>query len=260
MMAGSGDFRVVVPARFGASRLPGKPLREIAGKPLVLHVWECANRSGASEVIVATDDERIAAVVEDAGGRALMTSPEHMSGTDRLAEVATMLQWGDDAIVVNLQGDEPLVPGELLNALARALQVHPRAGVATVATPIASSSEVFDPNIVKVTIDRDGFALYFSRAPIPFVRGAFSEERAREAPLPEDVPFLRHIGLYAYRAATLRLLAFEPQASIERAESLEQLRALALGIDIHVTTVRDAPPPGVDTEHDLARLRATLEG
>ena len=258
MSVAGAPFRVVIPARFAASRLPGKPLRDVGGKPMVVRVWENGVTSGAEEVVVATDDDRIRRAVEEAGGCVLMTSPDHASGTDRLAEVATVLEWEDDAIVVNLQGDEPLVPGNHLAALARALSIHPHAGIATMATPIASAAEVFNPNVVKTVIDRDGFALYFSRAPIPFVRGAFSEEHAADAQLPKGVPFLRHLGLYAYRAATLRRLASEPRGSHERAESLEQLRALALGIRIHVTVVTDAPPHGVDTEEDLIRVRRVL--
>jgi len=250
-------FRVVVPARYASSRLPGKPLLDVGGRPLVVRVWENAVRSGAAEVIVATDDGRIRDGVAEAGGRAAMTSPDHASGTDRLAEVAAKLGWPDDAIVVNLQGDEPLVPGSMLVDLASALASHPEAGIATMATPVAGVEQVLDPNVVKVVVDAAGWALYFSRAPIPWVRGAFGGETAPSG-LPADVPFLRHLGLYAYRASTLARLTATPPSAYERAESLEQLRALETGVAIHVTHVAEAPPHGVDTEADLERVRRTL--
>lgn len=249
----SHAFHVVVPARYGSSRLPAKALAEIAGKPLVVHVWEKAVASGAVETLVATDDARIAEVIERAGGIAMMTSPDHATGTDRLAEVARRRGWPDDAIVVNLQGDEPLVPVALPGLLAAALVASERAGIATCATPIREVRDVLAPQVVKVVLDRRGHAMYFSRAPIPFARDAF----VRGVPdvLPEGVPYLRHLGLYAYRAATLRTLADAPQVASERAESLEQLRALELGIGISVTILDEAPPPGVDTAEDLERVR-----
>ncbi len=250
-------FKVVIPSRYAAQRLPGKPLRDIAGKPLVVHVLERARASGADEVLVATDDARIAEAVERAGGAAVMTSPDHASGTDRLAEVARARGWTDDTIVVNLQGDEPLIPPVILDDLANALREHERAGIATMATPIRDPDELFAPSVVKVVTDHAGFALYFSRAPIPWVRDSFTWG-ARPSELPSSAPFLRHLGLYAYRASTLARLSATPQAAIERAESLEQLRALARGIAIHVTTLEQAPPPGVDTEADLERVRAEL--
>lgn len=241
------DFRIVIPARFGASRLPGKPLVDVGGKPLVVRVWENATRAGAREVVVATDDQRIRDAVEKSGGTAVMTAVEHASGTDRLAEVAEKLGWADDVIVVNLQGDEPMIPGALLIELAAALDEHPTAGIATMATPIADAADVTRPSVVKVVIDRDGFALYFSRAAIPFDRDGTG-----------DAPYLRHLGLYAYRVATLRTLSRTERSAYERAESLEQLRALENGIRIHVTVVDEAPPHGVDTEEDLDRVRRTL--
>jgi 3-deoxy-manno-octulosonate cytidylyltransferase (CMP-KDO synthetase) len=241
------DFHIVIPARLGASRLPDKPLVEIAGRPLVVHAWANAVKAGAAEVIVAADDARICEVVERAGGRAMMTSPTHASGTDRLAEVATTRGWPDDAVVVNLQGDEPMIPGALLGDLADALSAHGEAGIATMATPIRDAEDVGKPSVVKVVIDRHGYALYFSRAPIPFDRDGVG-----------DVPRLRHLGLYAYRVGTLRALHAAPRGAYERAESLEQLRALELGIRIHVTVVDEAPPHGVDTEEDLERVRRAL--
>lgn len=252
----SERFRVVIPARYGSSRLPAKALREIAGAPLVVHAWRRATESGALEVLVATDDPRIADAVHAAGGVAVMTSESCASGTDRLAEVAARRGWDDDEIVVNLQGDEPLVPPALIDRLAGALAATPRAGIATLATPIHDVESVFAPQVVKVVLDRGGLALYFSRAPIPFARDAFARDRSA---MPEGVSYLRHLGMYAYRASTLRELAAAPQGAHERAESLEQLRALELGIAIHVTVVDEAPPHGVDTEEDLERVRAILE-
>lgn len=242
------SYRVVIPSRYASQRLPAKPLREIAGKPLVVHVWERARESRASEIVIATDDARIAEAAERFGARVIMTSPDHPSGTDRLAEVAHKLGYGDDAIVVNLQGDEPLVPPRALDVLAEALDAHPEAGVATIATPIRTREELEAPSVVKVVHDRDGLALYFSRAAIPYVRD------------PSAQPIhLRHLGLYAYRVRTLRRISAAPQDPLEKAESLEQLRALGLGIRIHVSILDPAPPPGVDTEEDLERVRAILE-
>lgn len=251
------DFRVIIPARYSSSRLPGKPLRDIAGRPMVAHVWDHAVASGAAETWVATDDERIVRAVEEHGGRAILTSAEHESGTDRLAEVAR--DWPDDTIVVNLQGDEPGVGPELIQLVANALATNPAAGVATLATPIDSPQELFDPNAVKVVLDDAGMALYFSRAPIPWVRGVFTPgslqlgcEGLRER------TFLRHLGLYAYRAGTLRRLAAEPPNAHEQAEALEQLRALGLGVGIVVSVIDEAPLHGVDTEEDLRRVVGAL--
>lgn len=252
------SFRVVIPARFGATRLPGKPLLDVCGRPLIAHVLDVGARAGASDVLVATDDDRVIGAVRSAGGRALMTSSEHASGTDRIAEVARAEGWEDGEIVVNLQGDEPMVPPALLSSLAAALQAHPRAAIATVATPMRESADLFSPQIVKVVIDREGYALYFSRAPIPWVRDSFAAGAVRDGSLPSDVPFLRHLGLYAYRVETLRRLADAPRGAYERAESLEQLRALEMGMAIHVTRIEEAPPPGVDTEEDLERVRRAL--
>ena len=252
----SFEFCVVIPARYASSRLPGKPLRHLAGKPMIEHVWRNALRSGAREAMVATDDARILEAVERFGGRAVMTSPDHASGTDRLAEVAAHMAWADDTIVVNLQGDEPCVPGDLLRQTAAALHAHHAAGIATVATPIRHVRDLFDENVVKVVLDEAGMARYFSRAPIPWVRGAFATGDL--ASLPADIPFLRHLGIYAYRAGTLRRVAAEASRAIERAEALEQLRALALGISIHVSVIEQAPGFGVDTEDDIARVEQAL--
>ncbi|HJL14946.1 MAG TPA: 3-deoxy-manno-octulosonate cytidylyltransferase [Sandaracinaceae bacterium LLY-WYZ-13_1] len=249
----TADFRVVIPARYASQRLPGKALLDVGGAPLVVRCLERAMAAGAAEVVVAVDDPRIAEAVQAAGGEAQMTSPEHPSGTDRLAEVVEARGWDDDAIVVNLQGDEPLVPPALLSRLAAALDARPSAGLATMAVPITEPAELFARSAVKVVLDDAGMALYFSRAPIPWVRDAFVD--GAPSTLPAGVPFLRHLGLYAYRVSTLRRLSAAPRASLEAAESLEQLRALALGLPIHVTVLDEAPPPGVDTPEDLARVR-----
>ncbi len=243
-------FTVVIPARYGSSRLPGKPLAEIAGRPMIAWVYERALGSGADEVIVATDDARIAAACERYGGRAVLTRAEHASGTDRIAELAERLGWPDDRIVVNVQGDEPRLPPELVRQVAGLLAARPDAGVATLVTPIESEAELGDPNVVKVVTDRAGNALYFSRAPIPWPRdgGAGHEGLLR-----------RHVGIYAYRAAALRAITAEPPCALELAERLEQLRVLWLGQRIAVADALTRPPRGVDTPEDLAAARAALE-
>lgn len=248
----SVEFGVIVPARFASSRLPGKPLLDLLGKPMIVRVCENAHRSGAAFVWVATDDDRIARAVEAAGGVALMTRPDHASGTDRLAEVIERQNLTDPTIVVNLQGDEPLLDPEYVRLVAHALAERPEAGIATLATPIHLAADLFDPNVVKLTTDARGMALTFSRAPIPWVRGRFGPGAVPDT-LPEGPTFLRHIGLYAYTAHTLRRLSRTAPAAIEQAESLEQLRALWLGIPIHVTIVPSSPAHGIDTESDLER-------
>ena len=253
------DFRVVIPARYGSSRLPGKPLLPIAGLPMIQHVWMRATESGARDVLVATDDERILRAVEAFGGRAMMTAPTHATGTDRLAEVVRRAGFQADDIIVNLQGDEPQLRGTLLSELAQALASHPSAAASTMAAPLGSASDLFNPNVVKVVLDAQGFGLYFSRAPIPWVRGALALDRPPET-LPAGVPFHRHLGLYAYRAGTLTQLADAEMAPLESAESLEQLRMLHLGMRIHVTVLAEAPSHGVDTPEDLARVESQLSG
>lgn len=250
-------FKVVIPARIGSTRLPGKPLRLIAGRPMIEHVWQRATESGAAEVLVATDDDQIRAAVERFGGRALMTSPDHPSGTDRLAEVVARLGWPDDAIVVNLQGDEPCMDPAAVRRVADLLS-EGQGGMATLATPIHDPAELFDPAVVKVVVDAAGLARWFSRAPIPWVRGHFAPGAAPPAGLPPEIPFLRHLGLYAYRAGILRQLCALPVQPYERAECLEQLRALIMGIPIHIAILDKAPGHGVDTEADLARAEAVL--
>ena len=246
------DFVVAIPARYAASRLPGKPLRTIGGEPLVLHVARRALAAGAREVWVAADDERIAQALEGSGVRIAMTSPDHASGTDRLAECARIAGWADDTIVVNLQGDEPFAPASGLQAAARAL-AESGAEMATLATPIEDAATLFDPNAVKLVRADDGTALYFSRAPIPWPRDAFAADRSV---LPDGGPWLRHIGLYAYRAGFLQRFAALPPGRLERIESLEQLRVLEAGFRIAVALSPEPFPPGVDTPEDLARAEA----
>lgn len=251
-----GKFNIVIPARFASTRLPGKPLRMLAGKPLLQHVWERAQEADADSIVIATDDMRILDAARSWGARAVMTAEHHRSGTERLAEVVSLLGWQADTLVVNLQGDEPLVSGELLTRVAGELGAHSDAGLATLAAPISDVPELFDPNVVKVVVRADGCAMYFSRAPVPWCRDAFAAGVPRA--IPTGVPFLRHIGLYAYRASVLQRLAQAPAMPHEEAESLEQLRALALGISIRVVVVPSHPGRGVDTEHDLTLVEACL--
>jgi 3-deoxy-manno-octulosonate cytidylyltransferase (CMP-KDO synthetase) len=257
MNDGPGAFGVIVPARFASTRLPGKPLIDLGGKPMVVRVLEIAARAGAAFSIVATDDQRIADAVAAAGGEAMLTSPQHATGTDRLAEVARRKDLDPSLVIVNLQGDEPAVPAALVELVARTLQRSPHASLATLATPLSNRSEVFDPNIVKVVTDRAGRALYFSRAPIPWQRGVF--DGGANGALPAG-PYLRHIGLYAYRVSTLLTLSATPTTELEQAESLEQLRALWLGMTIQVALAEALPSGGVDTPEDAARVQKLFEG
>jgi 3-deoxy-manno-octulosonate cytidylyltransferase (CMP-KDO synthetase) len=252
----ASDFYVVVPARFASTRLPGKPLRLLAGKPLLQHAWERACESGATRVLVATDDARIERVARGFGADVVMTSSEHPNGTCRLAEVAAQLGLEAQVPVVNLQGDEPQVPGALIDRVAAALVEHPESALATLAAPIDSSADLFNPNVVKVVLRADGNALYFSRAAIPWARDAFAS--GMPTVLPSAPSYLRHIGLYAYRAGVLGQLAAAKAAPCEEAESLEQLRALHMGLSIFVALADRVPGHGVDTEEDLARLEVLL--
>ena len=245
-------FRVAIPARYQSTRLPGKPLLSIVGRPMVQWAYETGQRSGAAQVVVATDDARIVAVVRSFGGEVCLTRAEHASGTDRLAEVAEQLAWPDDDIVVNLQGDEPLLPPELLAQVATGLQEHPDAGIATLCTPIEDIDEIFDPNVVKVVFDHAGYALYFSRSPVPYHRLEFAHGKPRE--LPTDVNYWRHLGIYAYRASVLRGYRQLPKSPLENIEILEQLRGLWNGVRIHVQQAVAVPPPGVDTADDLSKI------
>lgn len=249
--------KVVIPARLGSTRLPGKPLLRIAGRPMIEHVCERAVESGIGEVIVATDEKEVVAVVERFGGKAVLTSSSHESGTDRLAEVAQLAGWGDDTIVVNLQGDEPLMDPALVGGVASNLAQDAAAGIATLATPILNRSDIFSPDVVKVVVDQSSHALYFSRAPIPWVRGDYDRDSGDE--IPSAFRPLRHLGIYAYRVGVLRQIAASPPVPIELAECLEQLRALWHGIQIHVAVIDDAPGHGVDTPEDLERVTKILE-
>ncbi|HSH97875.1 MAG: 3-deoxy-manno-octulosonate cytidylyltransferase [Methylophilaceae bacterium] len=244
-------FHVVIPARYGSSRLPAKPLLDIAGKPMVVRVVEQALSSGAASVTVATDHQAIADQVHVHGFSAVMTLQDHVSGTDRIAEVAKILGWPDDAIVVNVQGDEPLIDPELIREVATNLQEHPHASIATACHPLHDQVALMNPNVVKVVMDQAGYALYFSRAPIPYPRDAF----AANQPLPTDAKYYRHIGIYAYRTSFLNTYATLQPANIEQLESLEQLRALWHGYKISVAITDNAPATGVDTEHDLIQVR-----
>ncbi|MGZ5584787.1 MAG: 3-deoxy-manno-octulosonate cytidylyltransferase [Usitatibacter sp.] len=248
-------FRVVIPARMRSTRLPGKMLADIGGKPLVAWVAERARASGAAEVVIATDHDDIARAVQALGWKALATSNAHETGTDRLAEAAQLMGLGPDDIVVNVQGDEPLIDPRLIREVAGALASRPAASIATAAHPIDSAAVFFDPNVVKVVVDEEGFAQYFSRAPIPYARDAFA--RSRDA-LPAGLPAYRHIGIYAYRARFLREYSRLSPTAVERFEALEQLRALAHGYRIAVAIWADAMEAGVDTREDLERVRARL--
>ena len=252
-------FVVAIPARHAASRLPGKPLRPLGGEPLVLHVARRALAAGAREVWVATDDARIADAIDGSGVRIAMTAADHASGTDRLAECARIAGWSDDTIVVNLQGDEPFAPVAGIRAVAGLLE-RSTAPMATLGAVIDDVEQLFDPNAVKLVADATGHALYFSRAPIPWPRDAFA--RSRDA-LPAGGPWLRHIGIYAYRAGFLRTFADMPPGRLEVIESLEQLRVMEAGYRIAVAVTPEPFPPGVDTPEDLARAErhlATLRG
>lgn len=251
------SFKVVIPARYASSRLPGKPLADIGGKPMVVRVAERAAQSGASEIHVATDHAEVCAVVQRHGYSAIMTRADHASGTDRLAEVVDRLGWSDDAVVVNVQGDEPLIEPGLISRVAQELNADPAASVATACHPIRSIEEFLNPNVVKVVCDAHGYALYFSRAPIPWPRDAFAADREF---LPPGLPASRHIGIYGYRAGFLRRYKALGPSAIEGFEALEQLRVLWHGFRIRVAQVDHAPEAGVDTPEDLARVRSKFDG
>jgi 3-deoxy-manno-octulosonate cytidylyltransferase (CMP-KDO synthetase) len=241
----------VIPARYASTRLPGKPLLDIGGQPMIQHTWMRARESGAAQVVIATDDQRIADVARGFGADVCMTSNAHESGTDRIAEVARQLDWADADIVVNLQGDEPLMPPALLDQVAAALGESPDASMSTLAVQL-DAEQVFDSNAVKVVCDRHGMALYFSRASIPWKRGQFEKgsEDARG--------MLRHLGIYAYRVGFLHRYVTWAPAPLEQQESLEQLRVLWNGERVVVDVAAQAPPPGVDSEADYQRLLRRL--
>lgn len=251
------SLHVVIPARYGSTRLPGKPLADIAGQPMIVRVAALARRSRAVDAWVATDDERIVAAVRQHGFEALMTRSDHASGTDRVAEVAQLLGWDDADIVVNVQGDEPLLDPALIDAVADALRGDPDAAIATAAHPLTTADDFFNPNVVKVVCDVRGRALYFSRAPIPWDRDRFA---VRRDVLPADLPVRRHVGLYAYRVSFLRRFGQLAASPLECSESLEQLRALWHGYPIQVLSLAHPPAAGVDTVEDLERVRRWFDG
>ncbi len=248
-------FHVVIPARFNSSRLPGKPLLTIAGRPLLQWVWQCAVRSGAASVAIATDDARIQAAASAFGATCVMTSAAHSSGTDRIAEVARASAFDADAVIVNLQGDEPMMPPEVISKVAAAVEAATTVDIATAVAPIRTFADFTNPHHVKAVMDLTGRALYFSRAPIPWPR----EPAAVGQPDPIEGAW-RHIGLYAYRVRSLLRFASWPVTALEHVEKLEQLRALEHGMHIQLVTLADLPPAGVDTAEDLARVRAVLGG
>ncbi|ADM98299.1 3-deoxy-manno-octulosonate cytidylyltransferase [Dickeya dadantii] len=245
-------FTAIIPARYASTRLPGKPLADIHGKPMVVHVMERARESGASRVVVATDHADVARAIELAGGEVCLTSPDHNSGTERLAEVIDRYGFADDEIIVNVQGDEPLIPPVIIRQVADNL-AGSRAGMATLAVPITTCEEAFNPNAVKVVTDAEGYALYFSRATIPWERDRFAESRDAIGDY-----FLRHIGIYAYRAGFIRRYVGWAPSQLEKIEMLEQLRVLWYGEKIHVAVAKEVPSVGVDTPEDLARVRAVM--
>ena len=247
-------FHVIIPARFGSTRLPGKPLLLIGARPLIQWVWQSAVDSGAASVLVATDDERIRAAALKFGADCVMTSPNHVSGTDRIAETVHAKGFAPDDIVVNLQGDEPMMPADVIARVAQALRETEGSEISTAVAPVQSLREFLDPNCVKALRARDGRALYFSRAPVPWPRDSIAAER----PVSFDGAW-RHVGIYAYRVHSLLRLAAWPPTPLEMTEKLEQLRALEHGMHIHLVTLAQSPPAGIDTPEDLERARAILQ-
>ena len=248
-------YRIVIPARFGSERLPGKPLADIHGKPMIVRVAEAASRSSAAEVVIATDDDRILAAVEAAGFEVEMTRADHASGSDRVMEVVRARGWGDDEIVLNVQGDEPQIPAAVLEQRAGALSAEPRVASATLCEPIERFESLLDPNLVKVVRAADQRALYFSRSPIPYGRDLFAEATGD---LPPQGRWWRHIGVYGYRCWALQRFVDLPTGSLEALEKLEQLRLLEYGLEMRVLEACEAVPGGIDTQQDLDRVRALL--
>lgn len=251
------NFTVIIPARYASTRLPGKLLENIDGKPMIQHVWERALRSGAERVLVATDDERIKSACEAFGAKAELTAESHRSGTERVAELVSRLQIESQAIIVNVQGDEPLIPPALIAQVAGILDADGDAQVATLCEQISDRASVFDPSVVKVIFDKDGYANYFSRAPIPWDRDGFA---ASEKRIDLSKPYYRHIGLYAYRAGYLGVYVKMPESTAERSERLEQLRVLHHGGRIRVAVACERPGPGIDTPEDLRTVRKIMRG
>ena len=248
-------FKVVIPARYGSTRLPGKPLLKIAGQAMIAHVCQRAMEAEADVVVVATDDQRIYDQVTALGLKVVMTDPNHQSGTERITEVAEKMGWGDEEIVVNLQGDEPLIPPAYIRDVALALGAQNQANIATLAAKITDSEEIFNSNAVKVVLNHAGYALYFSRAAIPWDRNSFSATGGIPS---HNMPYLRHIGMYAYRVKFLKEYCSWQPSELENVESLEQLRILWYGQQILVKTVAKAPEAGVDTQADLERVESVI--
>lgn len=249
------EFHVVIPARYQSTRLPGKPLALVGDKPMIVRVAEQVQGCGAASVTIATDDSRIMEAVAQAGHKAVMTRSDHQSGSDRLVEVADQLGWADDAVLINVQGDEPLIPPQVIDQVAEALQDQARS-VVTLCEPIEDAATLFDPNTVKVVFDQNQRALYFSRAPIPFDRNSFGSNAESGSLGSGD--WWRHIGIYGYRLSALREYVASPQSSYEQLESLEQLRFLQAGVAVHVFPACAAVPGGIDTAADLAAVNALL--
>ena len=249
------DYKIVIPARYGSSRLPGKPLIELAGKPMIQHVFERAMDTNASEIVIATDDERIFEVAVAFGANVVMTDESHENGTERIAEVAEMLSWDDSTVIVNLQGDEPLIPRSLIELTAKGLLDNSEAGMSSLCTPIDSDKDAFDPNVVKAVLDNRGFAMYFSRASIPWDREAY--KHGAES-LTTMIPVYRHIGMYGYRVSFLKEYMKMQPTAIEQVECLEQLRALCYGVKIHMSVIAQSPGHGIDTPSDVSRVEALL--
>lgn len=247
-------FKVIIPARYASTRLPGKPLLDIAGKPMIQHVHERAKESNASDVIIATDNQEIMQVAQSFGADVCLTRSDHLSGTDRLAEVAVQRNFSDNDIIINVQGDEPCLPAPLINQVADDLQQFPDADMATLYSRINQEKQVFDPNVVKVVMDHQGYALYFSRAPIPWMRDHFDQEST----LPPELAHYRHIGLYGYRASFLKHYSELSPCVLEQEESLEQLRVIYHGKKIHLSVAEIAAGHGVDTEEDLQEVRKIM--
>lgn len=249
------SYKIVIPARFASSRLPGKPLVELAGKPMIQHVYERAVATGVQDIVIATDDQRIQQAAEAFGAEVVMTSPKHENGTERIAEVAQIKGWGSDEVIVNLQGDEPLIPQSLVELTAQGLINHPEAGMSSICTPIQEDVDAFNPNVVKVVLNKDNFALYFSRAPIPWDREQYTHDKTQKT---NKMPVYRHIGMYGYRVSFLQQYAQMEPCVLETTESLEQLRALWYGVKIHMGIIEQAPAHGVDTLADAKRVEQLL--
>lgn len=250
-------FCVIIPARYASKRLPGKPLLKIAGKPMIQHVHERAVASGADDVIIATDDERISRAAQEFGAHVCMTSLNHPSGSDRIAEVVSAMSYPDQQIIVNLQGDEPMMPARLIRQVAEDLASHVDVSVATLCERIETVTDIFDPHVVKVVMDKNGHALFFSRAAIPWNRDAFAISTES---LPDTTEHYRHLGIYAYRASFIQAYVQWPTCSLEQMEALEQLRTLWYGHRIHVAVALEKPGHGVDTRKDLERVETLLRG